>query len=321
VAKADSLLAILWLLRSRGKMTAPALAETLEISVRTVYRYIDALAASGVPIIAETGPDGGYSLPPEFRSTPLFFEPAELVALFGAARFAQAGGYPYADALMTALAKVERNLTPVQQAELARHQTVLGVAAADRGGPVAPWLADLESAAAAGATVEMTYQKPGATVAENRQVDPYLVFHRAGYWYLVGYCHLRGDLREFRVDRIQALRRTGGTFARPEGFRAEEYLGDDWIAADLAAGPLTEVHLAGDPLSIGSLCEHWYLKHCLVRREERAAWFRVPPGGMANLPGHVLSYGTSVTVVAPASLRQAVIERAREWLAHHEQSY
>lgn len=64
VPKADNMLSILWLLRTRGRVTAKQLAESLEIHVRSVYRYIDALCASGVPIVAEAGPNGGYSLLP-----------------------------------------------------------------------------------------------------------------------------------------------------------------------------------------------------------------------------------------------------------------
>lgn len=69
-------------------MTAAQIAAELEISQRTVYRYIDALSASGVPVVAEAGPEGGYSLPDQFRAAPLFFEAQELLALSQAGLFA-----------------------------------------------------------------------------------------------------------------------------------------------------------------------------------------------------------------------------------------
>jgi proteasome accessory factor B len=55
-------------------------------------------------------------------------------------------------------------------------------------------------------------------------VDPYALALQWGYWYLAGHCHLRDDLRTFRVDRVQAIEPTGETFALPPGFSAREYL-------------------------------------------------------------------------------------------------
>lgn len=73
MSKMVNMLSILWLLKTRKQLTAKELAEELEISIRTVYRYIDALCASGVPIIADAGHNGGYSLLNEFTKAPLFF--------------------------------------------------------------------------------------------------------------------------------------------------------------------------------------------------------------------------------------------------------
>lgn len=72
--KNDNMLAILWMLNSGVKMTAKQISEKLEINIRTVYRYIDALGASGVPIISDTGHNGGYSLLNNFIRAPLLFD-------------------------------------------------------------------------------------------------------------------------------------------------------------------------------------------------------------------------------------------------------
>ncbi len=62
MAKIDNMMSILWMLSSDKKITAKQIAEKLEINIRTVYRYIDVLSMSGVPIISDTGHNGGYSL-------------------------------------------------------------------------------------------------------------------------------------------------------------------------------------------------------------------------------------------------------------------
>jgi predicted DNA-binding transcriptional regulator YafY len=108
MSKADNMLAILWLLNTRRRMTAREIADTLEIHIRTVYRYIDGLCASGVPIEAEAGHDGGYRLPVHFRDIPLFFDMEEQKALVHAAVFARQAGYPFGEALDRAITKIER---------------------------------------------------------------------------------------------------------------------------------------------------------------------------------------------------------------------
>jgi predicted DNA-binding transcriptional regulator YafY len=70
--KTDNMLAILWMLSSGEKITAKQISEKLEMNIRTVYRYIDTLSTSGVPIISDTGHNGGYTLLNNFIEVPLF---------------------------------------------------------------------------------------------------------------------------------------------------------------------------------------------------------------------------------------------------------
>ena len=67
MSKNDNMLAILWMLSSDKKITAKQIAEKLELNIRTVYRYIDSLSVSGVPIISDSGHNGGYSLVKDFH--------------------------------------------------------------------------------------------------------------------------------------------------------------------------------------------------------------------------------------------------------------
>lgn len=318
MAKADNLLAILWLLRSRRRVTAAQIADSLEISLRTAYRYIDALSASGVPVMAEAGPEGGYSLPDSFRAAPLFFEHTELVALFQAALFARQAGYPHNEAMDSALEKVRRNLTPAQVTDLERHMTGLAVSGALRGGPVEPWLPDLEQAVAEGATVEILYWKPQAEEPERRTIDPYCLLYRAGLWYVAAFCHARQAMRDFRVDRVRELRRTEARFLRPPDFRPEEGETGDWILERINRGPCTLVRVSAPAWSIASLAEHWYLRHCLLERSGREAAFKLDPIGLQHATHHFASLGGAVTIHEPVGLRRKVAGLLREWLKHHD---
>jgi biotin operon repressor len=93
MAKNDQMLAILWMLNSGAKITAKQIAQKLEISIRTVYRYIDSLCASGVPVVSEGGQNGGYRLLTNFIQAPLVFDTEEQKSLLHAAIFAKEAGY------------------------------------------------------------------------------------------------------------------------------------------------------------------------------------------------------------------------------------
>lgn len=218
VAKWDNMLAILWLLKSRTRMTALQIAETLEISVRTVYRYIDSLCASGVPIVAESGHDGGYFLQETFREVPLFFGPAELKAMVHAALFAQGAGYPFGDDLERALRKIQFHLNEEQRDYLKRHTRGFDVIAPANVRTMTSLLQQLEQAVANCQTIVIEYVKKNADIPERRKIDPYGLAYRSDRWYLAAYCHLRHDLRTFRVDRIRTFSSTGDSFDRPAIF-------------------------------------------------------------------------------------------------------
>lgn len=314
MAKADNMLAILWLLRAQRRLTAAKMAEELEISERTVYRYIDSLCASGVPIIAELGPEGGYRLAENFQGAPLFFEPTELNAIFHAAQFAAEAGYPHSQALESATTKIRQNLTPEQIERTRRHTAAFRAIRQPRGGDVQPWLAHLEQAVAETERVLITYQKPEQSEAEERIIDPYGVVHSAGLWYMVGFCHQRQAIRQFRVDRVSTVWPTGERFERPADFRLEEYFSDEWIQRRQRS---IAVHLEGEPWVLAALAEHWYLRYCLVERAPQTLHLQVDQRGLAELPAILLQYGRKVSVRAPSYLRQSLVELAQEWLEHH----
>ncbi|UXY14067.1 YafY family transcriptional regulator [Chitiniphilus purpureus] len=217
-------LAVLELLQNHGRMSGRELAERLEVDGRTLRRYIATLEELGIPIYAERGRYGGYALVAGFKLPPMMFTPDEALAVsLGLAASRGLGLADVASAAQSAQAKLERVLpAPLQQ----RMRALLDNATLDTT-PAAAHdnlaLLQLSTAAQARQQVALAYRNE-AGVASRRVVDPYGLVLRRGRWYLVGHCHLRQDVRTFRLDRIDEAVPLPASFGRPETFDAARHL-------------------------------------------------------------------------------------------------
>lgn len=221
--KIDNILAILWMLNSSEKITAKQISERLEINIRTVYRYIDTLSTSGVPIISETGHNGGYTLLNNFIEAPLFFDFEEQTSLFHAAVFAEGAGYYGGEALNRAISKLSKYSNQEQETKINQRLTSLEVMSRLSSLSIEPLLKEVEQAVADGYSVKILYLKNGEEQSTYRLVDPYRIIYWNNNWYVIGFCHLRNDIRSFRVDRIESLKLTKNKFNRPENFPAHDF--------------------------------------------------------------------------------------------------
>ncbi|WP_379154750.1 helix-turn-helix transcriptional regulator [Paenibacillus sp. sgz5001063] len=303
MSKADYMLSILWMLQQR-KRTAAELAEELELSVRSVYRYIDALCASGVPVIADSGPRGGYSLPEHFSSAPLFFDAGERRALVHASAFARGSGYPYEQALDAAITKLKRYSNAEQLSHMERHETGLETLHAPAA-PLAQLLEELEACTADSLRVEMDYRKGSGSPSSSRNIDPYGLVLWKGQWYLAGFCHQRQEIRSFRVDRITGVRRTGERFLRPAGFSAREFLLQSLLPGHDNPAKLTTVVIAAAEEVLNDLCSHWLFGHTLEQRSADTAKFLLDEATLYSYaPYFLLPYGKALSILEPAALKQ-----------------
>ena len=220
--KIDNMLAILWMLSSSEKITAKQISEKLEISIRTVYRYIDTLSTSGVPIISDTGHNGGYTLLNNFIEAPLIFDLEEQISLFHAAVFAEEAGYYGGEALNRAISKLSKYSNQEQETKINQHLTSLEVIRRLSSLSMEPLLKELEQAVTDRYSVKILYNKSGGEQSKDRLVDPYRILYWNNKWYVIGFCHLRNDIRSFRVDRIESLMLTENKFNQPENFSARD---------------------------------------------------------------------------------------------------
>jgi predicted DNA-binding transcriptional regulator YafY len=295
------------LLQRRPNQKASDLAVELGVSVRTLHRYFTMLDEMGIPVYSERGPYGGFSLVRGYRMPPLVLTPEEAAAVYlGTSLVEEMWGRLYREAARGALAKIESLLPEEQQQEVAwvrRALLATGLHRADFAAQT-PRLEELRRAAHERRRVQMLYRSSNRAEPARRELDPYALVHRWGWWYVIGYCHLRQGLRSFRVDRIQELALLDRTFDRPAGFDVHAYL-----AAEFQAQPLVRMRLRFQSQAAHLALNNQPVWEAVERQPDGSVEVVVAAPDPIWAASTALSFGPAVEVLEPAEMRQMV----REW--------
>ncbi len=215
------LFAIVDFLQSHGHTTTPELARALDVSERTVQRDLVRLHELDIAVEGIPGRTGGVSLAPGSLLSPLRFTEDELLALgLGVKLVARMGDAALEKASSRAFKRLEQVLTKRTRMQLEALTGALALKppkTLKRSKVESFTLLELAEAVHKKQTLELRYASPKREESL-RQVDPYGLAQLYGNWYLVGYCHLRLDLRTFRVDRIRSFQSKSTTFVKPNGF-------------------------------------------------------------------------------------------------------
>jgi len=211
----DRIVAILIQLQSKKVVKAQELADRFEVSLRTIYRDIRTLEASGVPIYSEAGV--GYSIVDGYRLPPVMFTREEAGSFVAAEKlmqkFTDKGLGSYFESAMFKLKSVLRGsekdwVTAIEsQILIAPEEELFNKEVPDA-------LEILFESIAEKKQVQMVYRAQDAEEATERNIEPVGLFHESHRWYMMAYCHLRQDYRQFRTDRIERIQRTGFPFTR-----------------------------------------------------------------------------------------------------------
>jgi predicted DNA-binding transcriptional regulator YafY len=319
--RASRLVSILLLLQTRGRMTAPRLAEELEVSVRTIYRDLQALGEAGVPVYTEPGPNGGCSLVDGYRTRLTGLTPHEAEALFLSGVPAATGDLGLGTVVAAAQLKVLAALPPELRSRATRIRDRFHLDAPGwwRRAEDVPHLAELSEAVWDDRRVELRYERRDRVV--QRTVDPFGLVLKGGVWYLVA--RARDGLRTYRVSRIRTLTVLDAQFDRPEGFD----LGAHWDASsgEFQASLLRhEVTARVSPAGLAALA------HAVDPLAARLAVASAGPpdaGGWVTvtIPTEALDYahndllrlGTDIEVLAPDELRDRFRDTAETLAARY----
>lgn len=229
-------LTVLELLQARERVTGKQLADHLEVSDRTVQRYIMRLQDLGVPVESTRGPGGYYRLKPGFRIPPLMFDADEALAVsIGLDALGSIGLSTIAPAADGAKSKLERVLPLHLRERVNAVRTAMVLERPRRTVDAdSSILSTLAMAIYQHRCTRIAYERYDhrATV---RTIEPYGLMLHNSRWFLGAYCTLRRGQRLFRVDRIASADVEQETFVPPENFDMKEfvyrglaYASDDW---------------------------------------------------------------------------------------------
>jgi predicted DNA-binding transcriptional regulator YafY len=318
--RASRLVSLLLLLQTRGGMTARELAEALEVSERTIYRDVDALSASGVPIYAERGPQGGVRLVEGYRTrlTGMTADEAEALFLSGLpGPAAQLGlGTVVAAAQLKLLAALPTELRARASRLVERFH--LDAAGWFQPGETVEHLTAIAQAVWDSHRVEITYDRGDRLV--ERTVDPLGLVLKGGVWYFVGL--VDGQVRTYRAARVVDLELTGEIFERPAGFDLAGHWSDNTAAYE-RDHVRTDITVRIAPHRTGDMRD-------LLGDEVLAAAELLPdadPEGWSRLRlrvrfagealGRLMVLGGDVEVTDPPELRERLVALARAALERH----
>jgi predicted DNA-binding transcriptional regulator YafY len=284
--RASRLLSILLMLQTRGRLTAESLAETFEVSVRTVYRDIEQLSAAGVPVYADRGPGGGFQLLDGFRTKLTGLTENEAETLFLSGLPGPATQLGLADQLLSAQLKLsaalpERSRTSAQKMAQRFHLDPVGWF---RSSDQARLLPTLAHAVWTETVIEIAYR--------------------------------RGERRTYRAANIESLTPTGDHFTRPKDFDLVRFWTESSRAfevglyreqAVLRASPRAMMRLERLGATVTEAARD------TAEDPDDEGWVRVtiPIESVDQAAIDLLMLGTEAEVLKPRELRRRIATAAR----------
>ncbi|NUR11797.1 MAG: YafY family transcriptional regulator [Bradyrhizobium sp.] len=319
--RARRMLSILTTLQARGQVTAPELAEACEVSVRTIYRDIDALAASGVPVYADRGAEGGYRLLDGYRVRLNGLSQTEAGALFLAGLPGPAAALGLDAAMIAAQNKLMAALPVHLRQDASRMQERFYLDAPGWFGEAEEptHLRTIAGAVLRGTLIRIRYQSWRAE--KQRRLAPLGLVLKGGNWYLAG--QIDASVRTYRVARVLDCTALDDHFDRPADFDLAAY----WQAATLRLEAEMHPNVAVVRLSpfgvklLDALSQPYVKARTQLEVTTDAdGWriARVPVGKTSwHAAAELLRLGPEAEVLEPADLRDKMMKLTQAMAARY----
>jgi len=312
--RADRLLSIILLLQTRGKMTAKALAEELEVSRRTILRDIAALSFSGVPVYSEGGHGGGIALVEEYRTTLTGLNTLEVQSLFVANNNEALRDVGLGDAGERLLLKLLAALPNTQHstADHIRQRLMIDPTWWWHDASISPFWDDIQKAVYEDRLIEVEYENFDGKITQ-RTLAPYSLVCKSSVWYLLA--ERDEELRTYRVTRIHSVRLLDRSFSRRPDFDLPTYWRTHTQNLEkFSSGYHCILRVHPDRVSfIKTLMPgRWEM----IDDAEDKGWKTISLSMDSDLQAQMLVFGLAgfVEILEPGELKKAVAAQAREIL-------
>ncbi len=322
--RASRMLSILTTLQAKGRATAPKLAEACEVSVRTIYRDIDALAASGVPVYADRGAEGGYRLLDGYRVRLNGLSQSEAGALFLAGLPGPAAALGLDAAMIAGQNKLMAALPANLREDAGRMQERFHLDAPG-------WFAEAEEpthlraiagAVLRGTWIDIRYQSWRAE--KQRRIAPLGLVLKGGSWYLAG--QVDGSVRTYRIARVLECVPLDDCFTRPADFDLAAYWQSATLRMEAELHPnVATVRLSPLGIQLLNALSQPYVK-ARTQIDDTAdadGWrvARIPVGTTSwHAAAELLRLGPEAEVLAPVDLRATIAELARAMAGRYDEA-
>lgn len=297
----ERLNAILIHLQSKRIVKASEIAERFEISLRTVYRDIRALEESGVPIGAEAGV--GYFLMDNYKLPPVMFTKEEASALlFGEKLVEKMSDNQMKADFCSALFKIKAILNPEEKDRLEKLHSQISVLSYTSSNENFNrlFLSEIQQALVSKQVLEIDYQAGYGAPATKRLVEPIGLCNYSRRWHLFAWCRLRGEYRDFRLDRIQDLRI--GT----ENFKGKQHISmDDFIRKMKVISDKPNITLLAPTSRLNLIAEskYWYGFIDEEPIDDQLSRLRFSNNELRGFAIWIISSGSYAQVEAPEELK------------------
>jgi predicted DNA-binding transcriptional regulator YafY len=315
----ERLNAILIHLQSKRIVKASEIAERFEISLRTVYRDIRALEASGVPIGAEAGV--GYFLMDNYKLPPVMFTKEEASALlFGEKLVEKMSDKQMKAEFCSALIKIKAILNPEEKDRLEKLHNQISVLnyTSSNENFNRLFLSEIQQAMVSKQVIEIDYQAGYGAPATKRVVEPIGLCNYSRRWHLFGWCQLRNEYRDFRLDRILNLRLSQETFKGKQHISIDEFIRQMNVVNDKANISLI---MKTERIKFISESKYWYGFIEEEKIDDRTSRLRFSNNELRGFATWIISSGSYAKVEEPEELKQIMDQSISGIIENYAESH